>query len=238
MSRLVSKREPNIDVLSGPTEGLLIDVLDVLESLWGQEAVPKVSAFDDPLDGLILTVLSQNTNDNNRDRAFDKLKSLYPTWDQVAALPSEVLADAIRVAGIANVKSTRIKEILEVVRQAFGSYSLKGMSSWEGGAVMEFMLSLPGVGPKTAACVMVFDLGLPAFPVDTHVARFCRRMGWVDRSASPVSIQEQMETLVPEGRKKGAHLNIISHCKAICRARNPLCGSCPLSDICPSVVLN
>ncbi len=238
MSRLVSKREPNVEALSRPAKGLLNEVLDVLESLWGQEAFPKVSAFDDPLDGLILTVLSQNTNDNNRDRAFDKLKSLYHTWDKVASLPAEDLADAIRVAGIANVKSTRIKEILEVVRQAFGSYSLKGMSSWEGGAAMDFMLSLPGVGPKTAACVMVFDLGIPAFPVDTHVARFCRRMGWVDRSSSPVSIQELMEGLVPEARKKGAHLNIISHCKAICRARNPLCASCPLSDICPSVVLS
>lgn len=237
MSRLVSDGEPNKIVVSRPADGLLSEVLDVLESIWGQEANPKVSAFEDPLDGLILTVLSQNTNDNNRDRAFYKLKSLYPKWAEVAALPAEALADAIRVAGIANVKSSRIKEILEVVRQTFGVYSLRDMSSWEGVEVMDFLLSLPGVGPKTAACVMVFDLGIPAFPVDTHVARFCRRMGWVDRSSSPISIQEQMEVLVPEARKKGAHLNIISHCKSLCRARSPICGSCLLSGICPSVTL-
>lgn len=236
MSRLISEVEPYNLMVSRPTDGLLNEVLDVLESLWGQEKSPRVSAFEDPLDGLILTVLSQNTNDNNRDRAFENLKSLYPTWEVVAGVPSEELADAIRVAGIANVKSVRIKEILEVINRAFGAYSLRDMVSWDGGSVMDFLISLPGVGPKTAACVMVFDLGIPAFPVDTHVARFCRRMGWVDRSASPASIQERMEALVPDDRKKGAHLNIISHCKALCKSRNPLCCDCPLSRICPSAL--
>lgn len=233
MSRIVFDPKPKEAVAPVWDKGLLPDVLDILEGLWGQEAAPKVSAFEDPLDGLMLTVLSQNTNDNNRDRAFQELKSLYPSWEKVASVPAESLAKAIKVAGIANVKSVRMKEILDIVKGSFGEYSLKGISLWDKSKVEGFLTSLPGVGPKTAACVMVFDLGIPAFPVDTHVARFCRRMEWVDRSASPVAIQEKMEKVVPEDRKKGAHLNIISHCKALCRARNPLCSSCSLSALCP-----
>lgn len=208
-------------------------ILDCLESLWGQEAAPKVSVFDDPLDGLVLTVLSQNTNDYNRDAAFEALKKKYPLWETVASLEDRELADVIRVAGIANVKSRRIVDLLGMVMNKFGEYSLKKMFSWAPKEVESFLNGIPGVGPKTTACVMVFDLGIPAFPVDTHVARFCRRMGWVEASMSPVKIQEYMETIVSPERKKGAHLNIICHCKTICRARSPVCGRCPISDGCP-----
>lgn len=233
MSRIIPGLSPRGSVLS-PKGGSLSRVLDVLEELWGQEEEPRVTDFSDPLDGLMLTVLSQNTNDNNRDRAFDRLKSLYPTWDQVAAISSEELAESIKVAGIANVKSLRMGDILRTVKKIFGEYSLRGMTSWGKEDVEVFLNSLPGVGPKTAACVMVFDLHIPAFPVDTHVARFCRRMEWVDGKASPVAIQEYMEKVVPPERKKGAHLNIISHCKALCRARGPICDKCSLSSLCPS----
>lgn len=216
------------------TKKAISAILDRLENLWGQEKDPGVSSFDDPLDGLILTILSQNTNDNNRDRAFKELKSRYARWKDVAALEDRELADAIRVAGIANVKSRRILDLLAMVKENFGEYSLKEMSSWDGKRTEDFLNGIPGVGPKTAACVMVFDLGIPAFPVDTHVARFCRRMAWVPESMTPVKIQEYMETMVPPKRKKGAHLNIICHCKVLCKARSPECGKCPIRDECPS----
>nr|WP_255700317.1 endonuclease III [Dethiosulfovibrio faecalis] len=212
----------------------LLSVLDVLEELWGQEKNPMVSAFDDPLDGLMLTILSQNTNDNNRDRAFDKLKALYPLWEDVAAVTPDELADAIRVAGIANVKAARMLDVLKIIHDELGEYGLTRLKEREPDGVRAFLEGLPGVGPKTAACVLVFDMDIPAFPVDTHVARFCRRMEWVAPSANPVRIQEYMEKIVPDERKKGAHLNIISHGKSICKARKPICSRCPLADSCPS----
>lgn len=233
MSRLSSGQGHRGSPVSSEGGCLMSDVFDVLESLWEQEANPRVSAFTEPLDGLMLTVLSQNTNDNNRDRAFKELKSRFPGWVDVAMAPLEDLAMSIKVAGIRNVKSARMKEILAIIKDSFGGYSLKALNQWKKEDVEAFLVGLPGVGPKTAACVMAFDLGIPAFPVDTHVARFCRRMGWVEEKTSPGDIQLAMEDLVPEVRKKGSHLNIISHCKAICRARNPLCDSCAISRCCP-----
>ncbi|PIE54159.1 MAG: DNA lyase [Dethiosulfovibrio peptidovorans] len=205
--------------------------------MWGQEAHPRVVPFDEPLDGLMLTILSQNTNDNNRDRAFSTLTKAIPSWKDVAALDQETLAGFIRVAGIANVKAGRMLEVLDIIASRMGSYSLKGLGAWSSGEVREFLEGLPGVGPKTAACVLVFDLGIPAFPVDTHVARFCRRMKWVPHNMPPPRIQAYMETVVPESRKKGAHLNIISHGKAICVARSPRCSGCGIRTRCPSAVL-
>lgn len=154
----------------------IIKVLDRLEDLWGQERDPMVKPFQDPLDGLILTVLSQNTNDLNRDKAFENLKRTCPLWEMAASLKETDLSDVIRPAGIANVKARRILGLLSLVREKFGEYSLKEMSQWDGDKAFQFLKAIPGVGPKTAACVLAFDLNIPAFPVDTHVARFCRRM--------------------------------------------------------------
>lgn len=234
MSRLLSEVGGGVLSSFSPVGDDFLSVLDVLEELWGQEKNPMVSAFDDPLDGLMLTILSQNTNDNNRDRAFEKLKALYPLWEDVAAVTPDELAGAIRVAGIANVKAARMLDILEIIHGELGEYGLTGLKDREPDDVRAFLEGLPGVGPKTAACVLVFDMDIPAFPVDTHVARFCRRMEWVTRSATPVKIQEHMEKIVPDERKKGAHLNIISHGKSICKARKPVCQRCPLADLCPS----
>ncbi|EFC92300.1 HhH-GPD family protein [Dethiosulfovibrio peptidovorans DSM 11002] len=234
MSRLLSEAKDGKFSSTSPLERNLLSVLDVLEELWGQEKNPMVSAFDDPLDGLMLTILSQNTNDNNRDRAFDKLKTLYPLWEDVASVTPDELADAIRVAGIANVKAGRMLDVLKIIHDELGEYGLTGLKYRDHDGVRAFLEGLPGVGPKTAACVLVFDMDIPAFPVDTHVARFCRRMEWVPRSATPVRIQEYMEKIVPDERKKGAHLNIISHGKSICKARKPICQRCPLIDLCPS----
>ncbi len=209
-------------------------VLDILERQWGQEAKADVVAFDEPLDGLILTVLSQNTNDKNRDMGYQQLRQRHGSWDQIAALDLETLADAIRPAGISNVKSATILRVLKEVKDRFGGYSLKALREGPRQEAWEFLTNLQGVGPKTAAVVLVFDLGFPAFPVDTHVARLCRRLGWAQEKDSPAAIQERMEQLVPDRRKGGAHLNMIYHGRGICKARAPQCQLCPLRGLCPS----
>lgn len=209
-------------------------VLDVLETLWEREnaVLHEDHHLNDPLDGLILTVLSQNTNDRNRDRGFAGLKKRFNSWKAVANSSPDELADAIRPAGIANNKARSIMSILEHIRERFGTYSLQDMKNWPPQEARAYLENLPGVGPKTAACVLVFDLDMPAFPADTHVTRVCKRLGWVSLSSIPAKVQEVMEKAVSPDRYKGAHLNLIEHGRHLCRARNPLCLKCPVRSMC------
>lgn len=215
-----------------PDPGLVASCLDDLERLWHHGSLGHPAYSDEPLDGLVLTILSQNTNDKNRDRAFGSLKTRFPSWDRVASASWEEVAESIRSGGIANVKARRILSVLELVRQRFGEYSLKKLTRWSDGETRDYLESIPGVGPKTAACVLLFDLGRPAFPVDTHVARVAKRLGWVPQNTPPAKIQQIMEETVKVDRYLAGHLNIITHGRHICRAIKPLCGDCPISDRC------
>ncbi len=208
-------------------------VFEILEHLWRQGAESAKVVYDEPLDGLIETVLSQNTNDRNRDMAFERLKKL-GGWEKIAALPAETVAEAIKPAGIANNKSATILRALEAVKNAFGEYSLRSLKDGTPEEAYDFMTGIRGVGPKTAACVLAFDLGFPAFPVDTHVSRICKRLGWAGEKESPAEIQARMEDTVPPGLKTAGHLNMIQHGKNICKARDPKCAQCPLRGLCPS----
>lgn len=207
-------------------------VLDLLDYEWGQESNPPDFSHKDPLDGLILTVLSQNTNDRNRDTAFTRLKERYRNWQEVYEATPDELAEILRPAGLANTKASRIHSILETIKVKFGEISLVKLKSHSKNEIMRFLKDLPGVGPKTIACVLVFDLGIPAFPVDTHVSRFCRRMGWVGKTAKPEDIQRTMEDIISPVRYLGAHINIITHGRNICTARNPKCQRCSVSKFC------
>ncbi|NLK18453.1 MAG: endonuclease III [Synergistaceae bacterium] len=208
-------------------------VFGILEELWGNEAKNPDLGHEEPLDGLILTLLSQNTNDTNRDRGFEALKTAYPEWDAAAAATKEEIADCIRVAGLANTKSERMLLILEKVRETFGLYSLKGLKEWSDEDARAYLGALPGIGAKTAACVMLFDLDKSAFPVDTHIARFCRRMEWASEKTAPEHMQSLLEAWVPRERFLGGHINIIEHGRNLCSARKPRCGKCPLAGLCP-----
>lgn len=211
----------------------IVRVLDLLNDLYGYDDVPPDGfSTGEPLDGLILTVLSQNTNDRNRDRAYATLRERYPAWSDVASLPEDELAGAIRSAGLGDTKAARIKVILARVRGDFGDYTLASMKGWESEAVSEYLLRLPGVGPKTVGCVKAFDLDMPAFPVDTHVARISRRLGWAGEKESPEKIQFFLESTVPPERCRGGHLNMIAHGRKVCGARVPSCGLCLLCPIC------
>lgn len=208
------------------------EVFDILEELWGNEAKEPDLGHEEPLDGLVLTLLSQNTNDTNRDRGFAALKASHPEWSAVAAASKEEIADCIRPAGLANTKSERMLLILEKVRETFGSHSLRELRNWSDEKAWEYLGALPGIGAKTAACVMLFDLDKAAFPVDTHIARFCRRMGWVSDKTAPEQMQTLLESWVPRERFLGGHINIIEHGRGLCSARKPKCEKCPLSGLC------
>jgi endonuclease-3 len=215
--------------------------LDSLESIYNNEknhdALLLEIRHEEPLDGLILTILSQNTNDKNRDAAFRKLKSSVNNWESVAALKSEELADYIRVAGLSSTKSERIITILKRIKSDFGEYSLKALLNKNIDYVREYLSSFTGIGPKTISCVMLFELGLPSFPVDTHISRVCKRLGFVPESSkknvTPEEISIFMENNMPKERFLGGHVNIIEHGRNTCKAQKPNCGACIINSDCP-----
>ncbi len=210
----------------------ILRVLDILEDLWHNEANPPELKHGEPLDGLILTMLSQNTNDRNRDIAYSRLKELFPTWEEAAEGDVDALEDAIRPAGLAPTKALRILDILDIVKRDFGDYTLAPLVERGRDGAREYLNALPGVGAKTAACVLLFDMGLPAFPVDTHVGRLCRRIGFVPQKTDPEDISALLEQEVPPERYLGGHVNMIDHGRAVCQARKPQCGACALLSLC------
>lgn len=212
----------------------LLTVLDHLEAVWGMEAHPLDRSFGSPLDGLVATLLSQNTNDRNSEKAFFEMKRQFPSWEKVVEATGNALVDAIRIAGLAPTKASRIKEILARIKADFGFYGLEPLRGWKPRKVRDYLESLPGIGPKTAGCVLAFELGMPSFPVDTHVARITRRLGWFTSKQTPMEIQAELEERVPLQRQAGGHLNFILHGRNTCHARKPLCSECILAEICPA----
>lgn len=211
---------------------LITEILDALESQYHNEQYPPKLGHSEPLDGLILTVLSQNTNDINRDRAYDNLKSLYPTWPDVIEAGALKLEDAIRTAGLAHTKAGRIITILNRIHADFGEYSIRSLANHDREYIREYLRALPGVGAKTVACTLLFDFGIPAFPVDTHITRISRRTGIAPEKSSPEEISRMLEGVVPESRCLGGHVNMIAHGRAVCHSQKPECNSCVLSEIC------
>ena len=211
-------------------------LLDELEAIYHNEADSPELGHDEPLDGLILTVLSQNTNDKNRDSAFTRLKAACPDWEKVIKAGARELEDLIRPAGLANTKSKRIIDILNIINKDFHEYSIKKLANYEPDYMRKYLRDLPGVGAKTVACVMLFDFKLPAFPVDTHVERVTKRFGIADKKLSPEEISLMFESVVPPSRCLGGHVNIIAHGRAICHSRNPECKNCVLNEKCDKIL--
>ncbi|MBQ7154152.1 MAG: endonuclease III [Synergistaceae bacterium] len=210
----------------------VLRLLDILEAEYHNEARPPELGHAEPLDGLILTVLSQNTNDRNRDSAYAMMRAKFPSWESVVEAGAEQLEGVIRTAGLAHTKAARIITILKRVYADFGEYSLRELAEWETGRIREYLRELPGVGAKTVACVLLFDLKKKAFPVDTHVGRVAHRTGVVSAKYSPEEICAKFEHIVPEGRCLGGHVNMIAHGRAVCHSRKPECNICVLSGFC------
>lgn len=187
-----------------------------------------------PLDELILTILSQNTSDANSGRAWQRLKERFPSWEQVLEAEPEEIESAIHVGGLAQIKAARIQQILRHLAQRYGTPTLDFIQEMPPDEARRFLLDLPGVGPKTAACVLLFSLHMPALPVDTHVHRVSRRLGLIDSKVSPNKAHEILEALVPPDLYYSFHLLMIQHGREICKAQRPRCAACPLVEICPS----
>jgi endonuclease-3 len=192
----------------------------------------------DPLEELIVTVLSQNTSDVNRDRAYAAMRRRYPTWEGLAGADEAELATVIRPGGLARTKSPRILAILREIREREGgSLDLGWMRRATADRTRAYLTSLPGVGPKTAACVLAFSLGRPALPVDTHVFRVARRLGLLPERIDAARAHAVMEDLVPARLRVPMHVGMIRLGRAICRAGRPACEDCPLRDLCPTAPL-
>ena len=220
-------------------------VRDRLRLVYG---VPLAKPHGQPIAELILTVLSQSTNDRNRDVAYLALRERFPTWQEVRDAPADEIEAAIRPGGISKVKSVRIKEILEAITEtapaasaAAGasvphddSLSLDWLPSLSVPEAQRYLTSLPGVGRKTAACVLLFALGMRDVPVDTHVSRVGTRLALFRPKAPFAELHDTMLKITPPGEELELHLNLLRHGRRTCYARKPDCAGCALNRMCPS----
>jgi endonuclease III len=186
----------------------------------------------DPVPELVSTILSQNTNDTNRDRAFVRLRERFSSWEQVRDAEVDDIIDAIRPAGLANQKGPRIQDALRFITEERGELDLEFLADWSLEEAKEWLSSIKGVGPKTAAIVLLFSLGKPAFPVDTHVHRVTKRLGLIDSKSSREKAHGELEQIVPPQDYYSFHLNVIRHGREICTSRKPHCQECVLRDLC------
>jgi endonuclease-3 len=221
-------------------------VRTIRDRLRGYYARPRNTPHRAPLDELVLTILSQNTNDRNRDVAYTRLRQRFPSWEAVAHAPVAEVEEAIRPGGISKVKSGRIQKILHAVEEkrpavaeaAAGSAAgLERSLDWLEAAPREqaigFLESLPGVARKTAACVLLFSYDRPELPVDTHVYRVGTRLGLIRPKASFLEAHETMRAVTDPADVYELHVNLIRHGRRLCKAQRPLCGECPLLRLCP-----
>jgi len=185
-----------------------------------------------PIDELVSTILSQNTNDTNRDRAFKELRRCCPTWEGVRDAKTKEVVAAIRTAGLANQKGPRIQQVLAAITAERGGLDLDFLDKLPLEAARTWLMQFKGVGPKTAAIVLLFSLGKPAFPVDTHIYRVTGRLGLRPERMSVEKTHAHLEGLFPPGSFHTVHLNLIRLGREICTARRPDCRKCPLNDLC------
>jgi endonuclease-3 len=205
-------------------------VRDALRSFYGR---PRNEPHRAPLDELVLTVLSQNTNDRNRDVAYARLRDRLPDWAAVAQAPDDAIEEAIRPGGISRVKAARIKSMLGPIEAERGSLDLSFLAAAPRDEALAFLERLPGVGRKTAACVMLFSFDRPELPVDTHVYRVSSRLGLVRPRASFAEAHEVLRAATDPEDVYELHVNLIRHGRRICTARAPACPGCPLLALCP-----
>lgn len=186
----------------------------------------------DVLDMLVAVILSQATSDANSDRTYDALKQRFATWDAVLRAREQTLVETIRLGGLANQKAAVIRGLLRQVKERHGSFDLSFLREVPASEAVEYLSSFRGVGPKTAACTLLFACGLEVFPLDTHIFRILRRVGLIPPKCSDHFAHEVMNRVVPAGRFYSFHVNLIRHGRKLCRPRDPLCERCPIVEYC------
>jgi len=209
--------------------GKIRKIISLLNRTYGR---PKALKRSDPVDEIVRTVLSQNTSDRNSLRAFAVLKKRFKNWTGLLRIEGRVIARLIKGAGLSNIKAERIKGILKEIKRREGRLDLSSLADLSLREALSYLISLKGVGPKTAACVMLFSFGAPAMPVDTHIFRVAKRLGLIAGDLNIEEAHEVISSLVPRNLIYEFHLGIIEHGRRVCKARNPKCGACVLYRLC------
>jgi endonuclease-3 len=218
--------------VSVSNSGLIVKAQAIHDLLVQTYGLPMWRPCLDPISEVVSTILSQNTNDGNRDVAFDRLRAVFPTWEEVRDAPVGIIEAAIRPAGLAPQKAPRIKQALQFITEQRGGLNLDFLSEMPVEEAKAWLTQINGIGPKTAAIVLLFALGRPAFPVDTHIHRVTRRLGLIDARLSAEKAHHALEQLIDPALYYPFHLNVIRHGREICHARNPKCEICPLQAWC------
>ncbi len=206
------------------------EIIKLLEQEYGPR---EWQQGEEAIDVLIRTILSQNTSDANSNRAFDSLLTTFGSWESMVAAPVEHIAQAIKSGGLFRIKAIRIKQILEQIEKERGYINLEFLRSMDMAEAKNYLLHLPGVGRKTASCVLLFGLGKPCLPVDTHVFRVAKRLGLIDSKVSVKEAHDLLQEEVPPPKVYQFHLHLIEHGRQLCHARRPRCSECVLGEICP-----
>ena len=186
----------------------------------------------DPLDELVACILSQHTSDINSGRAFERLKTRYPTWEAAVASPTSELADTIRCGGLADSKAPRIQAVLRAIEAKHGKMELAFLNAMPDAEARAYLISLPGVGPKTAAIVLCFAMGRNVLPVDTHVFRVAWRLGLIAKKIGEARAHDALQAQIAPDTTFRFHMALIQHGRRICKALTPRCPLCPLTDVC------
>ena len=210
------------------------EVLHRLGQEYGPPAPPRKW---EPIGELVYTVLSQHTADINSVPAYERLIGALPTWDQIADAPIEEVIEPIKRGGLAQIKGPRIQAILREIKARTGGYELSFLGKMPLSEAKAWLRALPGVGPKTAGCVLLFSLDMPAMVVDTHVYRVALRLGFYDKSVNPDKSHDLLESILIPGEVLPFHMHLIQHGRRVCKAIHPLCEGCALEEKCPASLL-
>lgn len=216
---------------SDPVAQRAREINEILTGYYGEPMRPN--GRTDPLSELVAVILSQHTSDVNSERAFNSLRARFPSWAAVRAAPMAEVADAIRGGGLAMIKALRIQRVLDQIYAARGELSLDFLADLSLDDGRAFLRTLDGVGPKSAACVLLFSLDQPAIPVDTHVHRVAGRLGLIPPRTTADAAHEQLERMVPPADVYRFHVGLIQHGRAVCKAQRPRCAECPVNALCP-----
>ncbi len=206
-------------------------VLVLYDRLRRRYGVPQPEPHQAPLDELVFTILSQNTTDTNRDRAWASLWEQFDSWEEVETAPVDEIAAAIKIGGLHKVKAQRIKEILQRVRKERGAFDLDYLCDLDLNEARAELGDYKGVGAKSINCILLFSLGLPAFPVDTHVHRILRRLGIVE-TKDLAKANRDTQQYVPDDIAYPLHMNLIRYGREVCNAQRPKCWDCSIVDLC------
>jgi len=216
-----------------PAENKIKQIVELLRKQYGTR---EWRLSPDPLTVLVQTILSQNTSDTNAGRAFQSLLSCFNNWQIVADAEVPNIANCIKSGGLARIKAQRIKGVLNQIIRKRGQLELDFLSRFAPSDAEDWLLELPGVGLKTARCVLLFSLGMPVLPVDTHIWRVTKRLGLINNKITLNEAHKILGDLVPSGEVYLFHVVVIEHGRRICRARNPDCSACILNGVCASYI--